>query len=229
MRNKEMFRVANMSTLAKRIAEALADAKMKPIELARSVGVGRATVSLWLSGHTKKIEGPNLTKVARALNVDAHWLATGEGKKRPRSGHNVEIGPEIRGQVPLISWIQAGKWCGIVDTFRPGDGEKMIFSTKNVGPNAFALRVKGDSMESPAGRPTYPEGSIIIVDPNVQATNGSRVVVRLEASQEATFKQLVIDGGRRYLKPLNPRYPILEVTEEATICGVVVQTIIDED
>jgi len=218
-----------MSTLAERVAEALADAGIKPIELARMAGVGRATVSLWMSGHTKKLEGPNLTKASRALGVDPHWLATGEGRKRPLSGGNVEPGPDIRGQVPLISWVQAGKWCGIVDTFHPCDGEKMIFSTKKVGPHAFALRVKGDSMESPAGRPTYPEGSIIIVDPGVDAVHGSRVIVRLDRSDEATFKQLVVDGGKRYLKPLNPRYPILEMTDDAVVCGVVVQTIIDED
>ena len=83
-------------------------------------------------------------------------------------------------------------------------------------------------MENPSGRPTYPEGSQIIVDPDVDAVNGSRVVVKLETSQEATFKQLVIDAGVRSLKPLNPRYPLMQISERAVICGVVVQTVMDE-
>ena len=50
------------------------------------------------------------------------------------------------------------------------------------------------------------------------------VVVRLEDSQETTFKQLVIEEGHQYLKALNPDWPnrIIEVNSNATICGVVV-------
>ena len=50
------------------------------------------------------------------------------------------------------------------------------------------------------------------------------VVVRLEDSQETTFKQLGIEEGHQYLKALNPDWPnrIIEVNSNATICGVVV-------
>ena len=47
------------------------------------------------------------------------------------------------------------------------------------------------------------------------------MVVALDDTNQATFKQLVIDGARRYLKPLNPRYPIIPVERDARICGVV--------
>ena len=49
-------------------------------------------------------------------------------------------------------------------------------------------------------------------------------VVRLDESNEATFKQLIIEEGKQYLKALNPDWPnrIIEVDEEATICGVIV-------
>lgn len=75
--------------------------------------------------------------------------------------------------------------------------------------------------------PVFPQGSTIIVDPSVDARAGSYVIVRLEGTQEATFKQLVVEGGSTYLKPLNPRYPIMQVNGEATICGVVVQLVMD--
>jgi SOS-response transcriptional repressor LexA len=77
--------------------------------------------------------------------------------------------------------------------------------------------------------PNFPEGSIIIVDPDQHAENGSYVVVRMDDAVEATFKQLVIDGVEKYLKPLNPRYPIMRVNGRATICGVVRQMVMDFD
>jgi SOS-response transcriptional repressor LexA len=131
--------------------------------------------------------------------------------------------------MPLISWVRAGQWNDVVDVYRPGEGEKPVYTTRKVGSRAYALRVVGDSMENPNGRPTYPQGSIIIVDPDREPIHGSPVIVRLEDSKQATFKQLVIEGGVRYLKPLNPRYPIMKVARKASFCGVVVQTIIDED
>lgn len=75
--------------------------------------------------------------------------------------------------------------------------------------------------------PGFPNGGIIVVDPDVQPRPGSYVVVRLDDSQQATFKQLVVDGGEQYLKPLNPRYPIMPVRERASFCGVVKQLVMD--
>jgi len=60
--------------------------------------------------------------------------------------------------------------------------------------------------------PRYHNGDIIFVDPDISAAQGSDVIVRLENSNEATFKQLVVEGSRRYLKPLNPRFPVIEIT-----------------
>ena len=48
------------------------------------------------------------------------------------------------------------------------------------------------------------------------------MIVRLDDAQESTFKQLVVDGPQRFLKPLNPRYPVIPINGNATIVGVVV-------
>jgi len=81
--NFKVFRLLTMSTLQDRIREALDKAEMKPVDLAKMCGVERATVSFWVRGQTKSIKGDNLTRAARALRVDPHWLATGE--RRPNS------------------------------------------------------------------------------------------------------------------------------------------------
>jgi SOS-response transcriptional repressor LexA len=65
---------------------------------------------------------------------------------------------------------------------------------------------------------------VIFVDPGRAAQPGDRVVVRLEAQQQATFKQYLEEDGRKYLRALNPdwRPKIIEINGEATICGVVI-------
>jgi SOS-response transcriptional repressor LexA len=96
-----------------------------------------------------------------------------------------------------------------------------------VSRHSFALRIIGDSMTNPSGAPSFPEGTIIIVDPERDAKPGKFVVVRQNVDTECTFKQLVRDAGKHYLKPLNPRYPLLEMLPDAVISGVLVQAVMD--
>nr|MBF4396130.1 LexA family transcriptional repressor [Vibrio anguillarum] len=52
--------------------------------------------------------------------------------------------------------------------------------------------------------------------------NGNLVVAKLDNVNEATFKKLVVDSGQKYLKPLNPNYPLLPINGNCKIIGVVV-------
>ncbi len=120
-------------------------------------------------------------------------------------------------RVPIISWVQAGDWAEVIDPFLPGLAEEWIYTTATKHPNAFALVVHGDSME-----PEFVEGDIITIDPEKEAINGNYVIAS-NGEDEATFKQLVFDGSSVFLKPLNPRYPIKDMTGiEFRIIGVVV-------
>lgn len=75
---------------------------------------------------------------------------------------------------------------------------------------------------------SYPAGCIIFVDPEIEVNTGDRVIARLPRTNEATFKVLVEDAGRQYLRPINPQYPIIEITEETYICGKVVGSFVPE-
>lgn len=160
----------------------------------------------------------DLAAMATALGVSQSWLATGEGSPKP-AAPSVEPGPTIKGRLPLISWVQAGDWCEAVDIFEPGDAEEWIPFAANHSDRSFALRVRGPSM-----LPKFQEGEIIVVDPSVSADSGRFVIAKKGGTNEATFKQLMIDGGETYLRALNPDWPepIIRMTEEWHICGVVI-------
>lgn len=157
------------------------------------------------------------------MEVSPIWLATGRGPmKTPgqkREEANFEGGPVIKGRIPIISWVQAGDWCEAIDNFAPGDAEDWAPFAGNHSDGSFALRVRGPSME-----PRFFDGEIIVVDPLVSADNGRFVIAKKTSSQEATFKQLVCEGGEAYLRALNESWPepIIRVDEEWHICGVVI-------
>lgn len=125
-------------------------------------------------------------------------------------------------QVPIISWVQAGCWTEAVT--EQHDFEVITSPFKCSG-DAYALKVKGDSMTSnPGSSHSFPEGSIIIVEPNVEARHRSFVVARLHGTDEVTFKRLNIDDNK-CLQPLNPQYPIIPIDNHIHICGVVIGSI----
>jgi len=84
-----------MNTLAERLQEAL---KRKPnlsqAGLAKACEVKPPSVTDWLSGRTKKIEGANLLMAAQFLDVNPWWLATGKGPiERDGSIPDVQLAP----------------------------------------------------------------------------------------------------------------------------------------
>lgn len=211
-------------TFQDRLSEQMAAVDIKAVEIARKLKISKGTVSQWCTGLNKP-RGENAVKLAKALRCNVSWLM--EGKGEPNKNVELELGPDLRGQAPLISWVQAGKWKEIdMESLHQTD-ITFYQHTAKVSDEAFALRVKGDSMTSFTGGKSIPEGSVIIVDPNMQAEHSKVVVAMLDDSEEATLKQLVIDGGAKYLKPFNNSYPTMSINGNCTIIGVVKQVIQD--
>lgn len=87
----------------------------------------------------------------------------------------------------------------------------------------FALKVRGESMRNLSHRPSFEDGDTIFVDPVKAAEHQSLVIGRTNGEREAIFRQLLIEGGKRYLKALNPDWPerIREIQGDFDIAGVV--------
>ena len=81
---------------------------------------------------------------------------------------------------------------------------------------AFALMVKGDSME-----PEFVDGNIIMVDPSMPPINGSYVVAEQDGGH--IFRQLRVHEGKQYLQPLHDGYPTVELEHARAIVGVITQ------
>lgn len=191
-------------------------------QLEEKSGVPKGTISALETRHSTR--SSFATALAAAFGLTLEQLLDESTNWLEKNQHNTEPAPDIQGQVPVISWVTAGKWAEVIDIYEPGVADEWLPCIKKHTSRTFALRVKGMSMYNPMGKHTYADGDIIFVDPEKEAINGSRVVVRLEDSKEATFKQLVIEGEKKYLMALNPSWPekFIEINNNATICGVVI-------
>jgi SOS-response transcriptional repressor LexA len=182
---------------------------MSEQQFADAVGVSRGAVQQWEKPGGTAPKRSNQPMVARVLGVSVAELVSG--------GSYVGQGLDVRAEVPLISEVEAGNYT-VIDNFKPKGRYEMVPVSVAVKRHTYALRVHGDSMVSGTGD-SFPEGSILVVEPEMDARSGDYVIALNEAN-ETTFKQLVRDGGDLFLKPLNTRYPIKPLGK-ATVIGVV--------
>lgn len=220
-----------METIGSRIRKLREDLGLKRPAIAKVLGVSPAAIAHW-EEDTNAINSHNLIQLAHFFNCSSEFILYGkktdEESQLRQTTKNINIQTEIRiSKVPLISEVQAGTWNEAVDHYHTGDAAEWRETTSKVSHHAFALRVEGDSMTNPYGSPSIPEGSIIIVDPQIEATSGKIVVAKLTDTNQVTLKKLVIDGPHTYLKPLNPEHSLIKVNDNCVIVGVVTQVVQD--
>lgn len=205
-----------MKTIAERLKHAREAKGWTQSQLAAASELSQSTIGNIESG-AREGRG-SLPKLAKALSISHDWLADGEGEMLAdqnliRSGDNVSPGPPITGMVPILNKVNAGMYREIIDS--EPEGIEHVASAVPTRRYTFALRVEGDSME-----PKFPEGMVLIVEPEADPLPNDYVIA-VNGDNEATFKQLIKDGGEWFLKPLNPRYPIKPLGT-AKVIGVIV-------
>jgi repressor LexA len=122
-----------------------------------------------------------------------------------RGGQPTEKKPSIvPGRlVPIINKVAAGYPADFNDLDYPvGIADDYIRCPDVHDPNAFAVRVVGDSME-----PKFKEGDIIVFSPEAEVRNGDDCFVRFATPHETTFKRIFFEQNDTVrLQPRNEKY-----------------------
>jgi SOS-response transcriptional repressor LexA len=207
------IRLANAHTIA-------AEYK-NPAEFARTIDRESTQVSRFMGANpTKKIGDRMARHIEKSCRKPNGWLDTDRlsEKLNEISDHKAQY--EIPNGVPLIDWGQ------LTDP-RAHKLATLIPCPANHGPNTFATRVKDNTMTAQYGR-SYPEGSIIYIDPDLADTaqSGDRVFAIIEG-EIPSFKLYGEADGQQYLQSINLQYPI--ITREFKITGLVIGMWIPEN
>lgn len=158
-------------------------------ELAERLDLTRPSVTSWETGKTK----PRLDKLeqlAGILGTSAYYLLNGEEPPSPDFSYPRGALPVVgrSGMVPMrrLGKTHAG------DAVEEIEDERMVEVPAHVAelhPNGFMLTVEGDCMDR-----AYPDGCVVLVDPDAQPWNGCAVVAETSPGESVL---------RRYMRGTN--------------------------
>ena len=203
-----------------RIQQKLSEKDLKQADIARSTGVSTAAVTKWLNGDNVP-KSANLQSIARLLGVSAQWLLTGKADPAHVIPPILDDGLPNR-TIPVLSMVQAGHWTPVMASDLSETTEYLPW-IKEVGNNGFSVIVGGYSMS-----PYFLPNDRLYVNPDMEASNEDLVIAMCNDDSEATFKQLIVEAGQKYLMPLNKDWvgsKIIQLDETCSIKGVVVSSI----
>jgi len=109
--------------------------------------------------------------------------------------------------VPVINKVAAGYPTDFDDLDYPaGVADDYVRCPDLHDPNAFAVRVVGDSME-----PRFREGDIVVFSPAAEVQNGDDCFIRFATPHETSFKRVFFEPDNKLrLQPRNEKYsPII--------------------
>jgi SOS-response transcriptional repressor LexA len=194
--------------------------------LAKQMEVTRGAIAHYLGGRrvppTKQFQ-----KLARILQTDPVWLQYGiDPAKDPEAAkaYKKEMDPlNPITPIPILTWKLIAETADLeeLDKIQRKIEYLPHLYTDELG--HYAVRVKGDAMTATSGHMTsFREGDIVQVDQAAHPRHNDYVVVVLPDATEATFRQFIVEGGEKYLKPINPQYPLIQVSDDTRFCGVAI-------
>jgi repressor LexA len=199
------------TTIGERLRRAREQKELDQTGLAEKIGVVTRTLQRWEKSEQVP-DAVSMMKIAKATNVQANWLLTGDGEMYissapPDNVYQFHTAARRRVRLvdlPLISAVPAGK---VATMFHPDYVDNYVTVDDVKDPQAFALKVKGSSMA-----PRIEDGDIVVVSPQQEAHNGDICVVRV--NEEDTLKKVKFEGSYIHLIPLNSDFEPVTVKKK---------------
>lgn len=215
-----------MTSISKRLKEALDMRGMKQTDLVKMTGIGKSSISTYLSGDYEPKQR-NIYKLAKALNVNEAWLMGYDVNPERKNVSSIsnDYSPNVTEDTtsfPVIGEIAAGydhiateDWEG--DTIDIPNSYLAGHSPKDF----FVLRIVGDSMY-----PLYHHGDKVLILKQSTLNESGDIGAIIYDNEIATLKKIEYIKGEDWLRlvPINPLYKpeIIEGSrlEQCRIIGI---------
>jgi len=193
------------------------DQSLSETALARLSGVSQPVVHRLMTEQTPNPRLETVRALAQCFHISIHQLI-GEA---PLPSHMATAASSSTWKnIPLLSLKEACLWADSRHQHQINASKNKIGIDLPVSDHSYAIHMPDTTMS-----PRFPEGTVLIIDPQQTAQNQDFVLAQYKvgAQSQTTFKQLLIDGEKRYLKPLNPDFQVIQMTDQYSLLGTLIQ------
>jgi len=202
-----------MSKLAAVIKSLMREKDISVTELARQTQISQPVLHRLATGTTYNPQIETLLPIAGFFGISIDQLiGNAPLSNTPTPAHDWD-------RIPLLTLNQITSWLAQDPSLNL---TKFVSTDIHVSKNSYAVQLNDSTMQ-----PRFAPGTLLIIDPEYSPENQDFVVAQIHHQKTATFKQFLIDGETRYLKPLNPDFPIIKMGADDCILGTMVQARID--
>ena len=188
-----------MASIAERLKEALSIRGMKQAELVAKTGIGKSSISTYLSGEYEPKQ-KNIYKIAEALGVSESWLMGFDVPMKRSVGTNAipnGFSPiPSTSKRPRLGVISCGDPIDTPENFDGYDDVPDMFDCD------FTLVCEGDSMIGAR----ICDGDIVYIKQQPTIENGQIAAVLIDG-EEKLLKRVYITEESIILQAENPAYP----------------------
>lgn len=185
-------------------------------ELARQIGIPRATINRLVSGRTPDPRASTLNAIAEFFNISVDQLI---GKQPLFFDNHQSLTSSIYTSIPIININETKNWVEVIRRLKPDCHFEWLMADPSIDKGKFAIRVKGESMW-----PQFQENTLLVIDPTKEAQNRDFVIAYLKENDEIVFRQLIIEDRYKFLKAINTIFPTTPLVATDIVIGVVIQT-----
>lgn len=181
-------------------------------ELARRINLPQPTIHRLLTGKTEDPMLSTLSLISDYFSISIDQLLGAV----PLSNEQKDLSL-VGKPVPVISWYDAMNFKKLVPNLSQNTSENWILTDAKVSSLAFGLKSK-KWME-----PRFPNGSVLIIDPEQSPKDGDLVVVIYPNTSECTVRELLLDGPNQLLVSIVNNAVSDNFAKDIQLIGVVVQ------
>jgi SOS-response transcriptional repressor LexA len=179
-------------------------------EVSRQTHIPQPTIHKILSGKTTDPRVSTLRALADFFKISIDELVTGIRTKRQAAETH---------SIPVISWSECIEAEKFIATLNPSTWSKWVV-TEPLRETCFAV------MSKPSMEPRFAIGSILVIDPGMEAVDGDIVLVHYVNTPEATLRKISIDGPLVLLANLYGDTSPQTMASDITIKGVLIRSIV---
>ena len=163
--------------------------------LSESTKIPQPTIHRILTGESSDPKTATLEPIAKFFNLTVSQLREGA---IPHASTKVAGYRVVQSDVPVFTW----------DQLTQPDREPKRYEAVQapLEPTVYAVEVTNDLMDN--GVDGIPKGYLVFADPALPPKPNTIVIGLDPKSGSAVLRKLVVDGGRWYLRALNPQYQV---------------------